>query len=148
MPKPYTILTTALLLLAALLVSTAADAQSPEPSGRVSIESTSIAAGIGLSWGHGTLLYSGKEFHFSIDGVTLLDFGFSKANSAGEVYNLADLASFNGTYFATEASFALGGGMGGASLRNQHGVVLRLNSVSQGARLQFGSSGMSITLWQ
>ena len=117
------------------------------PSGTVSIETTSIAAGIGLSWGNGKLNFNGKEYRFSIDGVTLVDFGISKASAAGEVYNLTDLAKFEGNYVAAEASFALGGGMGGVSLRNPNGVVMHLNSVSQGARLQFGSSGMSIKLW-
>ncbi len=93
------------------------------------------------------LRYHGNEFPFSIDGVTMLDFGFSKANAAGEVYNLTDLTNFEGTYFATEASFALGGGVGGIAMRNQNGVIMRLNSVSQGARLQLGSSGMKIKLW-
>jgi len=113
----------------------------------VSIETTSIAAGIGLSWGHGKLNFNGKQYRFSIDGVTLIDFGISKASAAGEVYNLTDLADFEGNYVAAEASFALGGGMGGVSLRNPNGVVMHLNSVSQGARLQLGSSGMSIKLW-
>ncbi len=147
MPKPCTTLTTALLLLMALLASTAAFAQDPRISGQVSIESKSIAAGIGFSWGYGMLRYHGNEFPFSIDGVTMLDFGFSKANAAGEVYNLTDLTNFEGTYFATEASFALGGGVGGIAMRNQNGVIMRLNSVSQGARLQLGSSGMKIKLW-
>jgi hypothetical protein len=127
---------------------TTAVAQSDTPSGKVSIETTSIAAGIGFSWGNGKLNFNGKEYRFSIDGVTLIDFGISKASAAGEVYNLTDLANFEGNYVAAEASFALGGGMGGVSLRNPNGVVMHLNSVSQGARLQLGSSGMSIKLWQ
>jgi hypothetical protein len=94
------------------------------------------------------LRLKGENFHFSLDGMTLMDFGISKASAAGEVYNLIDLDEFDGIYFATEASFALGGGMGGLSLRNQHGVVLHLSSVSQGARLQLGVSGMTIKLWR
>jgi hypothetical protein len=134
-------------LLVAALATTAASAQSTTPSGKVSVETTSIAAGMGLSWGNGKLSFKGKEYRFSIDGVTLVDFGISKASAAGEVYNLTDVAKFEGNYVAAEASFALGGGMGGMSLRNQNGVVMYLHSVSQGARLQLGSSGMSIKLW-
>jgi hypothetical protein len=136
-----------LLFFVTVLAPTAAVAQSAAPSAKVSIETTSIAAGIGLSWGNGKLNFNGKEYRFSIDGVTLIDFGLSKASAAGEVYNLTDLANFEGNYVAAEASFALGGGMGGVSLRNSNGVVMHLNSVSQGARLQLGSSGMSIKLW-
>ncbi len=147
MTKVLTLWGIALLFLAIVFTPAAALAQSEAPSGKVSIETTSIAAGIGLSWGNGKLNFNGKEYRFSIDGVTLVDFGISKASAAGEVYNLTDLAKFEGNYMAAEASFALGGGMGSVSLRNSNGVVMHLNSVSQGARLQLGSSGMSIKLW-
>ena len=135
------------LLFLMALATTAANAQSDAPSGKVSIETTSIAAGIGLSWGHGTLNFNGREYRFSIDGVTLIDFGISKSSAVGEVYNLTDMAKFEGNYVAAEASFALGGGMGGVALRNSNGVIMHLSSVSQGARLQLGSSGMNIKLW-
>ena len=149
MPKCSTILTAGLFHFTLLVAATAALAQSPStPAARVSIETTSIAAGFGFSWGHGILRLKGENFHFSLDGMTLMDFGISKASAAGEVYNLIDLDEFDGTYFATEASFALGGGVGGLSLRNQHGVVMHLSSVSQGARLQLGVSGMTIKLWR
>lgn len=135
------------LLLVMALVTTAASAQSDAPSGKVSIETTSIAAGIGLSWGHGKLNFNGREYRFSIDGVTIIDFGMSKSSAVGEVYNLTNMAKFEGTYVAAEASFTLGGGMGGVALRNSNGVVMHLSSVSQGARLQLGSSGMNIKFW-
>jgi hypothetical protein len=137
----------ALILVAVAVATTTAFAESAAPSGRVSVETTSIAAGIGLSWGDGKLDYRGKEYRFSINGVTLIDFGISKASAAGEIYNLTDVTKLEGNYVAAEASFAMGGGMGGMSLRNQNGVVMHLHSVSQGARLQLGSSGMSIKLW-
>ncbi len=136
-----------LLLIGMPLANSSAMAQSDRPSGRVSIETTSIAAGMGLSWGNGKLNFNGREYRFTIDGVTLVDFGISKASAAGEVYNLTDLTKFEGNYVAAEASFALGGGVGAVSLRNPYGVIMRLNSVSQGARLQLGSSGMHIKLW-
>jgi hypothetical protein len=136
------------LFLVMAFATTAVPAQSPEPSGKVSIESTSIAAGIGVSWGDGKLSFNGKEYRFSIGGLTLVDFGISKASAVGEVYNLTDVSKFEGNYVAGEAGFALGGGMSGMSLRNQNGVVMFLHSVSQGARLQLGPAGMNIKLKQ
>ena len=141
------VLAASLTLLLIFITTALAVAQAETPSGRVAIETTSIAAGMGLSWGNGKLNFNGREHRFTIDGVTLVDFGISKASAAGEVYNLTDLTKFEGNYVAAEASFALGGGMGAVSLRNPHGVIMRLNSVSQGARLQLGSSGMNIKLW-
>ena len=136
------------LFLVMALATTAVPAQGPEPSGKVSIESTSIAVGIGVSWGDGKLSLKGKEYRFSIEGLTLVDFGISKASAVGEVYNLNDVSKFEGNYVAGEAGFALGGGMSGMSLRNQNGVVMFLHSVSQGARLQLGPAGMNIKLKQ
>lgn len=147
MPKVKILLPTVMLFVALTLAATAAVAQSDLPPAKVSLETTSVAAGIGFSWGNGKLRFNGKEYGFSINGVTLIDIGVSKASAAGDVYNLADLAKFEGQYVAAEASVALGGGVGGMSLRNSNGVVMHLNSVSQGARLQLGSSGMSIKLW-
>jgi hypothetical protein len=136
-----------LLFLPIVFAPHGAGAENDIPSGHISIETKSIAAGVGLSWGYGKLIFNGREYHFSIDGVTFMDFGLSKSSAVGEVYNLTDMADFEGNYVAAEASFALGGGIGGVSLRNPNGVVMRLNSVAQGARLQLGSSGMKIKLW-
>jgi hypothetical protein len=136
------------LFLVLVLATTAVPAQSPDPSGKVSIETTSIAAGIGVSWGDGILSFKGKQIRFSVDGLTLVDFGISKASAVGEVYNLGDVSKLEGNYLAGEAGFALAGGMGGISMRNQNGVVMILRSVTQGARLQLGPSGLSIKLKQ
>ena len=118
------------------------------PSGKVTIQSTAIAAGVGVTWGDGTLSFKGKNYPFSIDGLTLVDWGISKVNATGDVYNLDDVAKFGGTYVAAEAGLTLVGGVGGMVLRNQNGVVLHVRSTSQGARLQLGTSGLSIKLKQ
>jgi len=144
--KVQTISRVALIVLLLAVPTTAISEKGPKPSGKVAIESTSIAAGIGVSWGDGTLRFKGKEYHFSIDGLTLVDIGISKASAVGDVYNLTDVANFEGTYVAGEAGFALAGGMGGMSLRNQNGVVMHLRSVSEGAKLQLGPSGLTLKL--
>jgi hypothetical protein len=137
----------ALLPVLIALAATAVSAHEEPPSAKVSIETTSVAAGIGLSWGHGKLKFHGREYRFSVDGVTLVDFGVSKSSAVGEVYNLIHLGKFEGNYVAAEANITLGGGIGGVALRNSNGVVIHLTSVSQGARLQLGSSGINIKLW-
>ena len=135
-----------LFFLVAALAATALAATNPNPSGKISIESTSIAAGVGVSWGDGVLSFKGKQYRFSVDGLSLVDWGISKASAVGEVYNLTDVSKFNGTYLAGEAGFALVGGMGGVSMRNDQGVVLILRSVSKGAKLQLGPGGIKLTL--
>ena len=146
MSKARTILRLAIIFLVTAFAANANSADDPKPSGKVSIESKSIAVGIGVSWGEGKLSFKGKEHLFSIEGLTLVDFGISKASAAGDVYNLTDVSKLEGNYVAGEAGFALAGGMGGMSLRNQNGVILHLRSVTQGAKLQLGPSGMTIKL--
>src|SRR5215467_15849923 len=136
------------LLIVFAFAPAAVLAQSPNPSGKISINSTSIAAGIGVSWGDGILSYEGKEIHFSVGGLSLVDFGISKASAVGEVYNLKDVSQFPGNYLAGEAGFALAGGMGGISMRNSNGVVIVLRSASTGAKLQLGPSGLDIKMKQ
>ena len=138
----------ALLVLVIAFAATAVAAENPKPSGKVAIESTSIAIGVGVSWGDGKLLFDGKEHRFSIDGLTLVDIGISKASAVGDVYDLKNVGQFEGTYLAGEAGFALAGGMGGISLRNQNGVIMHLRSVTEGAKLQLGPSGLTIKLKQ
>jgi hypothetical protein len=93
-----------------------------------------------------TYSFKGKDYPFSIDGLTLVDFGIGRASANGEVYNLTDVAKFAGTYVAAEAGLTLAGGMSGMILRNSDGVVMRLHSTSRGARLQLGTSGLTIRL--
>ena len=146
MSKIKTVWQVSLYLLALAFATTALSADAPKPSGKVSITSTSIAAGIGVSWGDGTLNFNGKDYKFSIQGLTLVDFGISRAEAVGDVYNLTDASKFEGNYVAGEAGFALAGGMGGMALRNQNGVIMHLRSVTTGAKLQLGPSGMNIKL--
>ena len=144
--KVQTVSRIAVFFLAMAVASTAVAAQKATPSGKVTLESTSIAAGIGVSWGDGKLTFKGKTYPFSIDGLSLVDWGISKAQATGDVYNLTDPAKLGGTYVAAEAGLTLAGGMGGMVLRNQDGVILHLRSVSQGARLQLGTSGLIIKM--
>ena len=146
MSKVLAVLRLALFFMVMALASNAVAAEKATPSGKITIESRSIAAGIGITWGDGKLTFKGKDYPFSIDGLTLVDFGISKASAVGEVYNLTDSAKLAGTYVAAEAGIALAGGVGGMALRNQDGVIIHLRSVSRGAKLQLGPSGLTIKM--
>lgn len=146
MSKVQTSMRIAAVLFLTIFAATAISGESPKPSGKVSIESKSIAAGIGVTWGEGKLSFKGKDYPFSIDGLTVVDFGIAKASATGDVYNLTDVAKFAGTYVAAEAGFTLAGGVGGMVLRNQDGVVMHVRSTSKGAKLQLGTSGLNIKM--
>jgi hypothetical protein len=134
----------ALFFVVLAVATNAVAAEKAKPSGKVTLESTSVAAGVGVSWGDGKLNFKGKDYPFSVEGLSLVDWGISKAQATGDVYNLTDVSKFGGTYVAAEAGLTLAGGMGGMVLRNQNGVIMHLRSISQGAQLQLGTSGLVI----
>ena len=128
-----------------LLVAAAVAAQDA-PSGQVSVESKSIAVGVGVSWGDGKLTYQGKDHTFSISGLSVVDVGISKVSATGDVFNLKKLSDFSGNYVAAEAGAAVGGGGGAISLRNQHGVVMKLLGTGTGIQFTLAGKGVEVKL--
>jgi hypothetical protein len=121
--------------------------QGPNPSkGTVSIEITGIAAGVGVSWGSGTLSYEGKRYPFRIQGLSVGDLGISTARAVGTVYNLKSVADFPGNYMAVGAGVTVAGGMAGQTMQNQRGVVMDLYSTTQGVQLTIGPQGFNIEM--
>src|SRR5258708_22067640 len=58
----------------------------------------SFAAGIGFSWGSGTLTYKGKSYPVKVKGLSVGKVGITSASAYGEVYSLKHLQDFNGHY--------------------------------------------------
>ena len=116
------------------------------PPPYVSMESTTIAAGIGVSWGEGVLSFEGQRYDFSVNGLSLIDLGVAKLVSEGAVSNLEELSDFEGHYVAVEAGAAAGVGASVLSMRNESGVVIDLTSDVEGVVLALGPEGFRITL--
>jgi hypothetical protein len=124
----------------------AAPSNGDRPSATLSLESKSVAVGIGYSWGNGTLLYKGKRYPFKIDGLSVNKLGASRLNATGYVYHLHRLSDFEGTYTAIEAGGTLGGGKGIATMKNGNDVRITLHSTSQGLEVAAAPEGVRITL--
>ena len=122
------------------------EAVTAPPPPFVTVASTSIAAGIGLSWGEGILSFEGQRHAFSVKGLSIGDLGVAKLVSEGAVSNLDDLADFEGSYVAVEAGAAAGVGASVLSMRNENGVVISLKSDIEGVQLALGAEGLQITL--
>jgi hypothetical protein len=116
------------------------------PSGTVSISSKSVAVGVGVKWGGGTLSFNGRSHHFSVDGLSVLDLGVSRIHAKGEVFNLNDVKDFSGHYIAGAEGIAVSSGSNDVIMRNDKGVVLRLHGAEKGVRLQLGGEGVDIKL--
>jgi len=129
-----------------LMVSALAIAQDGPPSGKVWMESRSVAIGIGVSWGDGKLTFQGKDHVFDVKGLSVIDLGVSKVTATGEVFNLAKLSDFTGNYVAGQAGATVGGGAGAVIMKNQNGVVMKLTSTGQGVQLTLAGSGVDVKL--
>lgn len=135
-----------ILAMAAILLLAVSPGQGQEPRGTVTIDLTGIGAGLGVSWGSGTLRYEGKSYPFSIQGLRVGDVGISTQRAVGTVYYLRNLADFSGNYAAVGAGVAVAGGMAGLTMQNQRGVLIDLYSVQQGVQLNLGPQGFTIDM--
>ncbi|MDP2701393.1 MAG: DUF1134 domain-containing protein [Candidatus Rokubacteria bacterium] len=134
------------VVAAALVCFGGMAAADDEPSGTVTIESKSVALGVGVSWGDGKLSYQGKTHTFSVNGFSVVDVGVSKVSARGKVFHLNKLEDFAGTYAAAQAGAAVGGGMSAVALRNQNGVVLELTSTQTGIKFTLAGEGIEVKL--
>ncbi|MTW19602.1 DUF1134 domain-containing protein [Allochromatium palmeri] len=138
----------ALFAITLLMGGLALAADAKQPSGTVSIDEKQFAFILGGTTGGGQLTFQGQEYAFKIGGLTAgANIGVSKMSASGEVYALDDISKFPGTYTKLDASITLGGGIGGLRLKNENGVIMRLESRTQGLQLNAGSaSGIKVTM--
>jgi len=125
-----------------------AQAKGKGPDASLQLSSGSVAAGIGFSWGSGTLTYHGKRYPVSVDGLSVGSVGISRATASGTVTNLKSLDDFNGTYTAVGAGAAVAGGGGISTMENQNGVRVTLRSTTKGIKFTLGAAGVSMNIKQ
>src|SRR5262247_3329097 len=123
-------------------------AKAARPDATLQLSEGSVAAGLGFSWGGGTLTYRGRRYPVSVDGLSVGSVGISRATASGSVFNLKKLEDFNGTYTAVGAGAAVGGGASIATMQNQNGVRITLRSRSQGVKFTLGGAGVSLNIKQ
>jgi len=148
MMKNFKMISSTLLATSLLVGGLALAADAKKPSGTVVIEETQFAVILGGSVGGGKLTFQGKEYPFKIGGLTVgANVGISKMSAVGEVYALKKVSDFPGTYTKLEASVAVGGGVGGQRLQNEHGVIMNLRSRTKGLNLNLGNvTGLTVTM--
>lgn len=135
------------LLGAAAVLPQAAEAQAAaaaEPDGQLSLTGGAVAVGVGYTWGSGQLEFGGAAHKVSVSGLSIVDVGAAKIDARGSVFHLTKLSDFNGVYTTFAAGATIAGGGGVAYLRNQNGVVIRLDSTSEGLRFNLSTSGVTL----
>ena len=134
-----------LLVLAVLVVPVApVRAQQEDNTGKVTIETMSIAAGLGYAWGEGVLEYRGLRYPFTVKGFSIVDVGVQHRVARGEVYGLKNAEDFEGTFMAAIVGGTLGAGAGAAALKNQNEVDMVWTATSQGLSFSLAHSGINV----
>jgi hypothetical protein len=134
------------MLIMLSLVGGSAVAQDKKADATLKLTQGSVAAGVGFSWGKGTLSYKGKTYPVKVEGLSVGEVGVNRAEAAGSVYNLSKLQALNGNYTAAAAGATVGGGAGVAAMKNQNGVVIEMKSMTQGASLKLAAEGVKLTI--
>ena len=109
----------------------------------------SFAAGIGFSWGSGTLTYKGKSYPVKVKGLSVGRVGATSSSAYGEVFNLKHLQDFSGHYDVGGAGtrgVTLGAGKTGTLMSNQAGVIVRISSTQQGLAVNATGGGVDLQL--
>jgi hypothetical protein len=78
----------------------ALDTKEKQPDATLELSEGDVAAGIGWSWGGGTLTYQGQQYKFKVEGLSVGDVGVSEVSALGKVYGLEQLEDFSGHYVA------------------------------------------------
>src|SRR5260370_40235159 len=136
------------LLLVVLVVNAGFTqaAKQEKPNATLRLSGKSVAAGIGFSWGKGTLTYKGKDYPVSVNGLSLVKVGISKVTASGEVYNLKKLHDFDGNYTAAGAGMTLAGGGSAIAMKNQNGVRVVLGATTRGVDVTIGGAGVDMAI--
>jgi hypothetical protein len=130
----------------ALTLSATALRAADTPDATIELKEGAVAAGIGFSWGSGTLTYKGKTYPVSVDGLSVGSVGITEATAAGKVYGLTDLSKFDGLYTAVSGGATAAGGANVTAMKNQNGVRIDLVSTTQGVALKLAAEGVNLQL--
>jgi hypothetical protein len=142
MRKIFAAVATGLALLLCQLTPSLAQA----PDAIIELSGGSVAAGVGFSWGSGTLIFQGKRYPLKVNGISLASVGVSEYTAAGSVTGLKAPQDIDGVFTAVAAGGTLGGGGGVAAMRNQNGVVIQMTSTTQGLSLTLATAGVKVAL--
>ncbi len=118
-----------------------------KPSGAVTIGQLFIA---GTGVGSGNLTFGGRTYPFTLVGTLIGPGALSALEASGTVYNLTDVSQFSGSYIQGSAQLAVAASIrplpGEIWLKNNHGVIIRLQGQQTGLALTRGRYEIFIRL--
>jgi hypothetical protein len=119
------------------------------PDATLRLSGGSFAAGIGFSWGSGTLTYKGKNYPVKVNGLSVGKVGITSSSAYGEVFNLKHLQDFNGHYDVGAAGtrgVTLARGKSGTLMTNHAGVIVRISSTQKGVNVNATGGGVDMQI--
>jgi hypothetical protein len=135
-----------LIAVAALMVVVAPACAADDTTGKVTIDTWSAGAGLGVTWGEGVLEYRGERYPFTVTGFNIGEVGVAKVTAKGLVFNLKSAEDFSGMFASAIASGTLGGGAGSGAMYNQNRVSMVWTGTNQGLNLTLAHSGVNVQL--
>jgi hypothetical protein len=124
----------------------AAQSQDLQKSGTLHVSQTQIAFIGSGNLGGGELTYEGKTYRFTIGGLGIGGFGFSKIEASGVVYNLKSLQEFEGGYGQARIGVVAGDVSSKSEfwIQNPNGVYIHLSGKREGIALSLGADAIYI----
>lgn len=130
-----------LVMVASLSTSSQAE------TGSVRVVFTKAGFIVGVGGGHGILTFRGRNYPFSVSGMSLgATIGGSTNKMVGRALNMHAPGDIAGSYSTIGAGGALAAGAGGVQLQNAKGVILQLHGVKAGVELSAAVGGVTITM--
>ena len=136
----------AVVAVGAVVAALAGVAAAQAKNGTLTLSDGSVAAGIGFSWGKGTLAYAGKTYRVKVEGLSVGEVGVTRATGEGDRLEPDEARRFFGQLRGGRRGGDGGGRADVAVMRNQNGVVIELKSTTQGASLKLGVEGLRLAL--
>ncbi|MFI5315193.1 MAG: hypothetical protein ACHQ6T_05810 [Myxococcota bacterium] len=134
------------VICACALLAASARAQSDRPDATVEFSGGSVAAGIGWTWGSGTVMYKGEKYPITVDGLSVGSVGAASVMGSGGVFGLSKIEDIEGIYTAATVGIAIGGGASPVAMSNQKGVKIDGITTNQGLKVSFAAGGVTIKL--
>jgi hypothetical protein len=124
-----------------------APASAAVPDGRIEFSGGKVAAGVGCSWGAGTLFFHGKQYPITLNALSLGTAGVDKYIASGTVTGLKKAQNINGRFTAVGTGLTLGDGASIAEMKNGNGVIIQLrDSTSEGLGASLALKGVHISI--
>jgi len=102
---------------------------------------------IGAGGGNGVLTYRGRDYPFSVSGLSLgVTAGGSVSRLEGWASGIKQVSDFAGTYSSVGGGGAFVGGIGGVQLGNEKGVKIALQGPRAGMEFAANLSEVRISL--